>query len=439
MTVEKYFCPGFNLQIPGHGRTLVLKSDLHLQSGEVCALFGPSDPLVQDFLYLVAGLHRFRGLTSPGAGGYGREAHEAAVPPIALSGIEIYSLTKQQRAAQIAFIYENPEVAIIGRTVIDEFQYSFAACDRPRSMGGAMALEPYGLQYKLDRDTDTLSGGEKHRLNCACALEVRPKMVVADFTASNLDSDFLEAFLRHLGKFAKDGGMVVVAGVRNSQLHLLSSAPQCLVFEQGSISPINSAPAAPDESQQIKSALGARTAGPDVVMAASEISVAGRTRAPFSATLRTGEIAVCRAVNGFGKTTVAQVLAKRIKKHGGSVDRRVQRPTLAIQHPERSLLQSTVQSALANDSTIGALCGLSAPELAGHPLELTRAKQKLLSIAVALAASDGVAILDEPTCGMDAQTKELLGKLIAHYGQLAIMIFTHDPALFDLGTNIQWQ
>jgi energy-coupling factor transporter ATP-binding protein EcfA2 len=428
------------------GRTLTLTSDLTLRAGEVCIIFGESDPLIQEFLYLLAGLHRIRALTSPAKGGYGRQLLASPVPDITLSGLSIYSLSTQQRASQIAVIYENPEIAIIGRTVVDEFQYSFAACDIARPIGGARALEPYGLQYKVDRDTDILSGGERHRLNCACALEVKPKLIIADFTASNLDSDFLDAFLQHLGKFAKDGGIVVVAGVRVDQLQMLSSNPKLLIFssDTSTLSEANTPPsyAMPPAAEiaTITAALGDRkTVSLDAKLTAIDLFVPGRTRSPFSVTINPGDFLTCNAPNGFGKTTIANVLANRLKGYDGHRETQCKRVTLAVQHPERSLLHSTVALALGTDPSINSICGFSDAELKAHPRELTRARQKLLSVTVALAGSDGVSILDEPTCGMDSRTKEKLGRLISHFSDLGLVVFTHDPALFSLGKPLTWK
>ena len=439
----QYLCPAFSLSI--QGRDLILASDLKLQSGDVCVVFGKSDLLLQEFLYMLAGLHRIRALTMPANSGYGRQPSTAAVPNITLSGIPIYELSIQQRAADIAIIYENPEVAIIGRTVADEFRYSFAACEIAPPFGAAMALEPYGLQYKIERDTDTLSGGERHRLNCACALEVKPKLIIADFTASNLDSDFFDIFLTHLGKFAKNGGIVIVAGVRVDQMQLLQSNAQILIYNNNT-STLFEAKVPPIwaidpkiETQLLQTALGTRTPNSETKLKADGLFLSGRTQLRYNVSVKSGDFWVCKAPNGFGKTTIANILSRRITKYDGILEAACKRVTLAVQHPERSLLQSSVKLTLNGNQIITGICGFSKEEIDGHPRELCRAKQKLLSIAVSLASSDGVVILDEPTCGMDMEAKERLARLIALFPSLGVIVFTHDPALTGIGTTLNWE
>ena len=437
-----FTCPAFTMDL--QGQTLTLESDLQLVGGDVCVLFAESDNLVQGFLYLLAGLHRSRRLTTPSVSGYGRTVTETEVPDVNLAGVPIYSLSERERASRLAVIYQNPEVAIIGRTVIDEFEYSFCALDRPHSISSAnLDLELYGLQYKLDRSTDVLSGGERHRLNCACALEIRPNVIIADFTSSNLDSDFFDEFLKNLGGYAKKGHIVIVSGVRADQVTLLSSSPKYLALEPTTrtFRTVDAAPpwapTATQEAAQVLANLDTRPVG-DVFFEARDISVRPRTQSPFSAAVREGEILVCTAPNGFGKTTVGNVIANRLRPTDGVVKTELKSTTLAIQHPERSFLFTTVRETLLGNDDLAAFCGFSREDLASHPRELSPARQKLLCVAAALDRSDGVAVLDEPTCGMDTKAKESFAKLVSRFPKLGIIIFTHDPVLSDVGNKINW-
>ena len=68
-----------------------------------------------------------------------------------------------------------------------------------------------------------------------------------------------------------------------------------------------------------------------------------------------------------------------------------------------------------------------------QPDTLPRARRKLLSIAIALRLSKRLAILDEPTCGMDLPSKEAFVALLNEFPDLAVLLITHDSALDGLG------
>ncbi len=113
------------------------------------------------------------------------------------------------------------------------------------------------------------------------------------------------------------------------------------------------------------------------------------------------------------------------------------RAVASSQYPERSFITASVRTELPDEHLRG-LCGLE--EFAStHPRNLPRALQKLLSVAITLRLSRGYGILDEPTAGMDLPTKLRFISLLNEFRELGIIIFTHDPALDELGLTLDWK
>ncbi len=414
-----------------------------LNKGEIIHLFAESEFSSQDFLFLISGLHTARNLTKPGEdNNLERQPIEINLEELSfikLEGIELYKIPKKERAQKISFIYENPDIAIFGRTVRDDFFYSFSLINKtPHSTD----LIRYGLYEIIDRKTEVISGGEKHRLICANAFERKPKLIIADFSSSNLDKDFLTAFLKWLNEYVLLGGSAILHGLSPEEIKLIGHGVKELYGDKNGIitdSPYDSQIFLPDDivGKKLKDNLLYRVIG-DNLLDVIDVYVENRTK-PISFELKENEIVIIEGNNGCGKTTLGRILTGKIKKYNGKLikSKKKIRPGISLQFPERSFIHWKIWNELPVNKLL-TLCGIDESLWQSHPRNLCRAKQKLLSIACALYYSKSLTILDEPTTGLDYKSKIAFIKLLNSFQNQAIIIFNHDKAISGLCRTIKY-
>jgi energy-coupling factor transport system ATP-binding protein len=434
-------CEPFEFQIQG----MTYSSDgFYINRGEVLHLFSTSDFGAQNFLFLVAGLHKARVLTNPGTSeNLERQKIETSDEELSflkLENTELYSLPSTERAKNIGFIFENPDIAIFGRTVKDDFFQSFAIINREPS---SASLIEYGLYEKIDRQTNVLSGGEKHRLICANAFVRKPKLIIGDFSSSNLDKSFLESFLKWLSKHIKDvNGSALLHGLSHEELALFTQNIDYLYGEPtGKITrkepPKDLFPRKQEAHEIIKSKLALRNIG-NVLHDFIDVYVEEYNTKPISFSLSENEILIIEGNNGCGKTTLGKIITKKIKKFNGSILPPIKkRAGLSLQFPERSFIHWKIWKELPDEKLLG-LCDIPEDKWNSHPRDLSRSRQKLLSIACALHHSTGITILDEPTTGVDFQDKLRFIEILNYFSERTIIIFNHDPILTNIVRTIKF-
>lgn len=137
---------------------------------------------------------------------------------------------------------------------------------------------------------------------------------------------------------------------------------------------------------------------------------------------RFGEIACVLGGNGAGKSTLLKILAGARKPYRGAVKRNG-KACLLPQEPRLLFSKKTVRQELVDslvDSLDGELsrveetaarCGLSGL-LERHPYDLSGGETQRAAIAKLLLAEPDILLLDEPTQGLDAQSKAELAELL---------------------------
>jgi energy-coupling factor transport system ATP-binding protein len=158
--------------------------------------------------------------------------------------------------------------------------------------------------------------------------------------------------------------------------------------------------------------------------------------------------------NGAGKTTLTKLLNGLLRPRSGkvvvagrdvstqSVARMARSVGYAFQNPDDQLFERTVRAEVsfgpralgrspgeAEQSVARAIerCGLTGNEEV-HPHDLGLSERKWVAIASALAIDPPVVVLDEPTLGQDAASRQRLRGLVgdlAGEGKL-ILVVTHD-------------
>ena len=354
------------------------------------------------------------------------------------------------------------------------------------------ALAVVGLGYPLDHPTSHLSGGEKQRLALACALAMRPRVMLLDEPTANLDTHGAEEVRRATEDLANQSGATLII-VEHNLAPWIDRADRLIVLTEGGV--VADGPprrVIADHGATLREA-GVWIPGDDPLQFLPPRSGPGRSQVPGSA-LTTTDLAVgykdAPAVltgldltfergrstcvvgpNGAGKTTTALTLAGLLQPRSGAVHAGPQvcnaanvntsvhsdKPTdwspvellgrisMVFQEPQYQFLTSSVEEELALGPKLSGLGGDQIAARVGkyldllhlrhlraaHPLSLSGGERRRLGVGTALIAAPEVVVLDEPTFGQDFNTwVDLVSLLVEARGRgTTLIIITHDKNL----------
>lgn len=194
-----------------------------------------------------------------------------------------------------------------------------------------------------------------------------------------------------------------------------------------------------------------------VCLQADNLSVNyGRVRAvnEVTVTLKSGEIAALMGRNGSGKTSLLWALQGSVPRSGGrvrvgDVDPAALPPDEAIRHivlvPQQPSGLLYLDSVAAECAEADRVAGVSPGTAAGtafatlerlapgisadaHPRDLSEGQRLALVVAIQLAASPAVVLLDEPTRGLDYSAKVRLSNVLTERAAsgVAVLLSSHD-------------
>jgi len=352
----------------------------------------------------------------------------------------LYGLSAPERASQIAFVFNDPELSIVGSTAKEDIKYVFSALDREPP--NSRVCERYGFsREKLARRVDVLSGGELHRLLCLTAIERHPSLLFVDLSRSNLDDDFVTFFFDLVEKLRAEGCCVLVSGLSPHPLHNVFNFA---VSDEGNVE-FKSEWTSQDPTLDEQALTLQRLVCPRGVETSMALELVGTHRVcvtqPVSVQVRRGEIVTIFGPNGCGKTTLGMIITGRCNRSecGGRPPQMPDdiKPVLALQYASRAFIEDSL-AAEETDKEFWYRLGFTNDELTAYPRSLTYGKQKLAACALALKRSRGLCILDEPTCGMNYAMREQFVDLLNEFPKTAVVIFTHDNALTLIGRRLEF-
>jgi energy-coupling factor transporter ATP-binding protein EcfA2 len=339
-----------------------------------------------------------------------------------------------------------------------------------------------GIAGLLDRRTDTLSGGELQRVALAAALVHRPALLVLDEPTSQLDpvaGDELVWLLRRLNE--EWGTAVLIAEHRLERC--LGAADRVVVLRDGAVacdaSPeefltwaATDAPALATPGARLFALAGLRPLPASVKQARAALREAGllpegavpaadgngsrrerrgllgrRARPQAALELRgvwhelrdgpallrgidlrvnPGERVALMGRNGAGKSTLLKHAKGLLDPTRGDVMAAGQ-VALLMQNPNDYLIHEHAEDEAGADAV--ARAGLAGRERA-NPRDLSGGERQRLALEIVLSG-DGppaVALLDEPTRGMDRARKDALAARLCDLADAgsAVMVATHD-------------
>lgn len=356
-------------------------------------------------------------------------------------GLDILTTPTRTLARHVGFVFQEPEVGFVRGTVEREVAFGPENLGLPataiRHQVGE-AMERAGIAGLAQRRLRTLSGGERQRVALAAALASSPAVVVMDEPVSQLDRHGAIALRRSLEEMGDDGHAVVVAEHRFERF---GGADRVVSVEAGRALEAGAMPV----EDHLLARPGARPCFDHTQAAWSldgvVVGVAGRALvSDVHLAGAPGEVVVVTGANGSGKTTLLRTVAGLLAPMAGAVERRPGRIAYLPQEPgvllHRPTVRSEVEQTLQWTGAAGAaddiLEALGLASIADHdPRDLSVGQRQRAALAAVLAGAPSLALLDEPTRGMDgAARRSLAGALraLAERGA-SVVLATHDEQL----------
>ena len=179
------------------GKNEVLKGiNLHIKQGQVVVIIGPSGSGKSTVL------RTMNYLEEPTSG------------KVIVDGMDLSDKKKLNEVrAEVGMVFQNfnlfPHMTVMDNLTLAQTKVRKTSTDEAKKIGQAL-LDRVGLGDKANAYPDSLSGGQKQRVAIACALAMKPKVMLFDEPTSALDPEMVSEVLDVMKSLAEDGVTMVI-------------------------------------------------------------------------------------------------------------------------------------------------------------------------------------------------------------------------------------
>ncbi len=380
-------------------------------------------------------------------------------------------------AGIVGIVGQNPINTFVTDVVEDELAFGMESLNYSHDVMRKRieeALDQVGLTALRNRTITSLSGGEQQRLAIASALVMHPKVLLLDEPTSALDPVASEEILAILHRLVHDLSITVILAEHRLE-RVIGYVDRIILIDNEGVGKIGNPSEILQESElvppivKLSRALDLPSVGTstrevrrlteDLRQSLPEIE---RVDTSFteetltiqnvslnygdklalnniSLTLHGGEITALMGRNGAGKSSLIKSAVGLIKPGIGTIERVGDSIGYIPQDPGDLLYLTSVEDecsqtdrdlSLAAGSTLELLRSMSSKiQAQAHPRDLSEGERLILALAITLASTPQILILDEPTRGLDYEAKArliaILQERARNFGTTVLMA-THD-------------
>ena len=378
---------------------------------------------------------------------------------IIVCGQEVSTMTQAQSVDTIAFVPQDASRALVCETPLKELAFGLenrGVSEKEMRRRIFETVSFFGMESLLHKRNCELSGGEQQLVALAAALVMRPKLLLLDEPTSQLDPFAQKNFTALLERVARELNVAVLVATHDvtafehladARICLDGEKPDALQADSSSRQTLCPRSPAPNQASTVadnspvlefSAVTFAYPQSEQLVLNKCSLEVSGR------------EIRALVGGNGSGKSTLLKLAAGILRPRRGRVYNQLQQSQGYIpQNPELLFTCQSVGEELAqwqqsggySDQDIQDLLNASGllarttyqKLMSSHPYDLSGGQQQLLALVKVLITKPRLLILDEPTKGLDAPTKEAVINLLS-YAQAegtTIVVATHDMQLIS--------
>ncbi len=399
---------------------------------------------------------------------------------------DLFTLSQSLQAQKIGYVPQNPENSIVTDEVWHELAFGLENLGVDSNTIRSRVAEIsafFGIEDWFLKKTSDLSGGQKQLLSLASVMVMQPDILILDEPTNQLDPIASREFVSLLSRINKELGTTVILSEHRLE-EVYSISDRIIILEDGKIisdaSPRETGFNLKKASSKMYQALPVEVrcfcdiekegdcpvnikegqmwlSKKDIVAEIKEKVTDGKKSdfalkaediyfryeknerdilRGFSISVQKGEFYAILGSNGSGKTTALNALCKVLKIQEGTLNINgkiaclPQDPQIVF---ETNSVYEDLQSVLSEESNINdilniaSLCGIT-HILSSHPYDISGGEQQRAALAKILLQKPDIVLLDEPTKGLDAHFKAVLGRIISNLkeGGKTIICVSHD-------------
>jgi len=331
-----------------------------------------------------------------------------------------------------AYIGPDSASALSGMAPTVAAEIELMASDIDAAKAGKKAIEDLGLEYCLDQNPFTLSGGEQVVVAIVTATAGRPERLAIDCALEQLSDGMRYRVLNYLEKTME--GELMVADNRLEEWY---DGPKETLQETTNSPHLGTIEGLATNSNEAETEIKLVDLGYSYIKGRPIFE-------NLNLTLEAGTKYLLRGPNGSGKTTLSKILCGLLKPTTGEIYVNGQRVepwrtpgkfvAYHFQNPDFQMFSTRVIDQFGSKFNIHdrvtRYFGLS-ELLHEHPLDLSYVYKKRVAIASAFARNNVYVILDEPTIGQDDR---FVAALTTPKFQPAYITISHSQCFINLPT-----